>query len=109
MPKRTDPLYQSLEWQRVRAFVVRRDHFRCVVCGVNVAGRGQARVDHIIRVKDGGALFDPVNLRTLCTRCDAGSHREKGTGAPVRQERFEITVCDPAGVPLDPKHPWNRA
>jgi len=103
-----ESFYFSPEWRALRAAVLRRDGYRCVVCGADVSGRGRARVDHIRRVKDGGALLDPSNCRTLCPTHDAQGHREKGTGTRRRDERFAITGCTPSGKPLNPAHPWNR-
>ena len=105
MRKRPDPIYLSAEWKQVRKFVLARDDHRCVVCGRDVSAAGAARVDHIRRVTDGGAPFDPANLRTLCVTHDAQAHREKGTGSQHREERFG--GCDLSGRPLDPRHPWN--
>jgi 5-methylcytosine-specific restriction endonuclease McrA len=105
MSKRVDPIYHSPQWPRVRKYVLRRDGYRCVICGADVSASGAARVDHIRRVTDGGAPFDPDNLRTLCVTHDQQSHREKGTGSKIREERFG--GCDVTGMPLDPRHRWN--
>lgn len=51
-------------WRRVRRAVLKRDGFRCVECG----GAGD-EVDHRVELIDGGAPFDPTNLRTLCAAC----------------------------------------
>jgi 5-methylcytosine-specific restriction endonuclease McrA len=104
--KRTDPFYLSPEWKRVRILVLKRDNYCCIICGADVSLPGAARVDHIRRVKDGGAPLDPANLRTLCITHDNQAHREKGSSSPRRQERFG--GCDGAGIPLDRDHPWNR-
>jgi 5-methylcytosine-specific restriction endonuclease McrA len=101
--KRAANLYVSAEWRRFRAMILARDGYRCVICGINVAGPGQARVDHIKRVNDGGAVFDPANVRTLCVLHEQQSHREKGTGAPYRQERFQLVGCDVSGMPFNRK------
>jgi 5-methylcytosine-specific restriction enzyme A len=108
MRKLTDPFYLSPQWRALRLAVLRRDGYCCVICGINVSGKGEARVDHIRRVKDGGAPLNPANLRTLCVLHEQQSHREKGTGSAQRDERFVITGCNPSGKPLDPSHPWNR-
>jgi 5-methylcytosine-specific restriction protein A len=108
MGKEADPFYRSHEWRCVRQMVLRRDGYRCVVCGIDVSNRGEARVDHIERVRDGGAVLDPANLRTLCVLHDNQGHREKGSRASRREERFIITGCDPSGMPLDSGHFWNR-
>ena len=98
--KRAAKIYSSPEWRRLREFVLERDGHRCTVCGIPVRGKGEARVDHARRISDGGAPFDPINLRTFCVLHDNQSHREKGTGALLREERFELTGCDLSGVPF---------
>jgi 5-methylcytosine-specific restriction endonuclease McrA len=97
--KRVAKIYSSPEWRRLREFVLERDGHRCTVCDIPVFGKGEARVDHIRRVGDGGPVWDPANCRTLCTTCDAQAHREKGSGALYRQERFELRGCNAAGIP----------
>ena len=99
--KRAARIYSSREWRLVRQIVLERDGYRCTVCGILVSGRGEARVDHIRRVSDGGTLFDPNNLRTLCALHDNEAHREKGSGSAVRQERFELIGCDVSGIPFN--------
>lgn len=105
--KKADPRYLSKEWRAFRLTILRRDGYRCVKCGANVSGKGQARVDHIERLSDGGAFLAPANVRTLCINCDAQSHREKGSGRLEREERFIIRGADASGRPLDPNHVWN--
>ena len=108
--KRADPFYRSSEWRHLRAAIVRRDGFKCVVCGADVSASGAATVDHIKpRLTHPHLSLDPANLRTLCgsrakggNGCDNQSHREKATGAPTRDERFVIRGVDPAGWPIDP-------
>jgi len=109
--KQVKPLYKSAEWRRVRELVLRRDGYRCVVCGALVAGKGQARIDHRKSVESYPHLiFVLDNLRTLCATCDNQSHREKG-GNPdrpraarePRNERFLVK-----GVRLDGQ-PYQRA
>lgn len=56
------------DWKKRRDAVVRRDGFRCVICG----SYGPLEVDHIIPVAKGGS-WEPTNLQTLCSDC----HRRK--------------------------------
>jgi Homing endonuclease associated repeat/HNH endonuclease len=57
----------------VRYFVLRRDHFKCVLCGASPATMPTCalHVDHIDPVSKGGGN-DHTNLRTLCERCNLG-------------------------------------
>lgn len=82
-----------------------RDGYRCVICGVDVSGKGQARVDHVFPKKSHPQLaLELSNLRSLCVRHDAQSHREKGSGSPRRNERFSGATDQ--GFPIDPQHLW---
>ena len=92
--------YQQPAWRKLRLIALRRDHFRCVVCGIDVSGSGKARVDHIKPRKTHPHLaFTLSNLRTLCPAHDAQSHLEKLTGSTQRIERFTLRGCDANGWP----------
>ena len=105
--KRADPFYTSPEWRALRLQALRRDGWRCVICRCSVAGKGQARIDHIKSYRTHPELALMLsNLRTLCPAHDNQSHREKGSRARQRRERFVIGGCDASGVPADPMHPW---
>lgn len=55
----------------MRYNVMRRDGFRCCICGATVADGVKLEVDHIIPVSKGGkSTYD--NLQTLCERCNRG-------------------------------------
>ena len=55
----------------VRYSVLKRDNYRCRICG-SCAGDGvKLHVDHIIPVSKGG-LTKEDNLQTLCDRCNLG-------------------------------------
>jgi 5-methylcytosine-specific restriction endonuclease McrA len=100
----TDPFYYSPAWRALRIVVLRRDRWRCVVCGADVSGRGAARIDHIEpRRTNPDIALCPANCRTLCTLHDAQAHRERGPGrAPVarRIERFTLKRVGPDGWPI---------
>jgi 5-methylcytosine-specific restriction endonuclease McrA len=59
----------------VRYAILRRDGFRCVLCGATADDGATLHVDHIVPVVDGGTGSEQ-NLRTLCADCNLG----KGTG-----------------------------
>jgi 5-methylcytosine-specific restriction enzyme A len=81
--RRADPveaplqaLYNSTAWRRFRR-VFLADHPLCVECGA--LGRVTAAnvVDHVVAIRDGGAIWDEANLQPLCaTHHDAKSGRE---------------------------------
>lgn len=55
----------------VRYEVLRRDNFRCVICGASAKNGAVLHVDHILPVSKGGTS-EMANLRTLCDRCNLG-------------------------------------
>lgn len=68
---------QSREYQRslmtsaLRYSVLKRDQFRCQICGASAADGVKLEVDHIMPVSKGGKT-EMSNLRTLCERCNRG-------------------------------------
>lgn len=68
---------QSKDYQRalmtpsLRYDVMKRDQFRCCICGISAQEGAKLHVDHILPVSRGGKT-EPNNLRTLCDRCNWG-------------------------------------
>ena len=52
-------------WQRLRPAILARDGWRCWICG-NPANT----VDHVVALAEGGAPYDPANLRAACRPCN---------------------------------------
>lgn len=63
-----DEFNRNNSWFFVRKDVLRRDKYKCSICGKRFR-KALLDVDHIIPVKWGGGLFDKANLRTLCKDC----------------------------------------
>ena len=56
---------------RLRFLVMKRDHFRCKLCGASSGPNLELHVDHIVPYSKGGkTVFE--NLQTLCERCNLG-------------------------------------
>lgn len=55
----------------MRYNILKRDHFRCQICGSSSSDGVKLHVDHIVPVSRGGKT-EPSNLRTLCDRCNLG-------------------------------------
>jgi len=53
-----------------RYAVMKRDNFKCLICGKD-SRKSQLVIDHIIPVVRGGTN-DIINLRTLCRACNHG-------------------------------------
>ena len=64
-------LEENIKTEKLRYQVMRRDGFRCQLCGATQADGVKLHVDHIIPVSKGGTS-DIGNLRTLCDRCNRG-------------------------------------
>ena len=108
-PRRAGGFYDSPQWAAVRALVLKRDGYRCTVCGCSVQGKGNARVDHVQSIHDRPDLrLVPGNLRTLCPEHDNQAHRETGHHGKKRDAQFFIRDADRTGMPLDPSHPWHN-
>lgn len=55
----------------LRYDIMKRDGFKCVLCGMSAKDGAILHVDHIIPVSKGGKS-EKDNLRTLCERCNLG-------------------------------------
>jgi 5-methylcytosine-specific restriction protein A len=63
----SDPFYSSKAWHKLRAQALKRDGYRCRMCGVDVRAKGAASVDHIVpRKLSPGLALDLSNLQVLC-------------------------------------------
>lgn len=78
-----DP-YHSGTWPRVRTLVLRRDQHRCKIQGPNCKGTATT-VDHIVSWQNGGAWYDPDNLRAACTTCNYGRTKYVGIDTTTPQ------------------------
>lgn len=67
----------------MRYDVLRRDGFRCQLCGASAQDGARLHVDHIFPVSKGGKT-EPSNLRTLCEQCNMGK-RDKIEAVPQDQ------------------------
>lgn len=55
----------------LRYDILKRDGFKCVICGASVEDGVKLHVDHIIPISKGGKTVKS-NLRTLCSNCNLG-------------------------------------
>lgn len=57
-------------WRKIRIRILRRDGYRCAICG-----KRANHVDHIrLRSQNGGD--HPNNLRVLCKKCNLSRERQ---------------------------------
>lgn len=66
---------RSLVSDSVRYDVLRRDGFKCKICGATAKDGVKLEVDHIIPVSKGGRTTMD-NLQTLCERCNRGKRNK---------------------------------
>lgn len=55
----------------LRFAVLKRDNYRCCICGRNVKDGVKLEIDHIVPVSKGGKTVI-TNLQTLCQDCNRG-------------------------------------
>jgi hypothetical protein len=71
---------------RTRYLVLKRDGYRCVMCGATATEGAKLQVDHILpRSKGGKAVLD--NLQTLCDRCNRGKGADISPDLRARASR----------------------
>lgn len=76
----------------LRYDVMRRDNFRCQLCGATQADGYMLHVDHIIPVSKGGKT-EMNNLRTLCERCNMGKRDKiENPAAELTPEEFALSA-----------------
>jgi 5-methylcytosine-specific restriction endonuclease McrA len=75
MPKhRASTPYHDRRWKPLRIRILKRDMGICQIQGDRCTGTG-TEADHIIGWRDGGAWFDPANLRAACKPCNSQRKR----------------------------------
>lgn len=85
-------------WQRIRKTILERDGWDCQIRGRNCTSQA-THVDHIIPVEQGGAPYDPANLRAACQRCNVGKRNQLHDKDGWRHVATRITlVYGPPGA-----------
>ncbi len=74
--KESKSYQRSLMTPALRFAVMKRDHYRCCLCGKTADQGARLEVDHITPVSKGGkSVLD--NLWTLCFECNRGKGAER--------------------------------
>ncbi len=78
-------VYDSPAWRTVRLAVLERDGHRCQIGGPRCTQHA-TEVDHIVAIDDGGAPYDPQNLRAACKRCNSARRvgKQQAAAPPSR-------------------------
>ena len=83
------------QWRRLRPQILERDGYLCRVRGPKCEGKA-TEVDHIIPWQDGGALYEPSNLRAACNWCNVWrANRQKARYGWKRSKTHIVLVVGP--------------
>lgn len=74
---RTVALHGGRQWRNLRLRILMRDGYRCQINGLGCTTVAD-QVDHIKRLSEGGAKYDPNNLRAACNHCNASDGARHG-------------------------------
>ena len=80
-----DSVYQSPRWRELRREVL-ADEPICRICLRAPA----TEVDHIIAIAVGGAKWNRLNLRAVCSPC----HKRKGRGRIICDHGYHFVECE---------------
>jgi len=87
--------YTMPQWRRLRLQILERDGYMCQIKGPKCTKRATA-VDHIVPVNDGGAFYDPTNLRAACQWCNSWrANRQKRNEGWRRSNTHIVLVMGP--------------
>ena len=79
-----EPIYNSATWRKVRKLILERDGFVCQLRGPGCTIKA-TDVDHVVACRDGGAWYDPSNLRAACRQCNSRRARREVKRNPSRE------------------------
>jgi 5-methylcytosine-specific restriction enzyme A len=85
------------DWRRLTALILARDQHTCQIRGPRCT-RIATTVDHITPRTEGGAMWDPANLRAACKRCNSAG------GAAItnaRRRAFTYRIPTPPLITRD--------
>lgn len=70
-PSECTLVYRTSIPKKLRFRIMRRDGYRCRLCGLSTSDGVKLHIDHIVPVAKGGKTIEP-NLWTLCQPCNSG-------------------------------------
>ena len=79
--------------QQLTALVLARDDYRCRMPTVDGSecGAVATTADHVVPIAEGGALWDPANMRAAC-----GPHNFSAGGTLANQRRLSRLTLPPS-------------
>ena len=94
-------LYESRRWRAERKAFLQRNPL-CAMCMEAGKLKAATVVDHVKPHRgDLGLFWDQGNWRSSCKPCHDGAKQQVEKSGTLRG-------TDREGVPLDPRHHWNR-
>jgi len=94
MPSRLRRDTSSRAWRDLRTYVLNRDGWRCRIGLAGCSGHA-TEADHIEPVDEGGAYYDPANLRAACKSCNSKR------GNALRRQRAQRFTYRTTTPPID--------
>ena len=88
----SDQRYHTPAWQALRTYVLDRDGWQCQIRAKDCTHVATC-VDHIDPAVEGGAFYDPANVRASCTGCNA----RRGLRLAMRRAkryRYKTTLAE---------------
>jgi 5-methylcytosine-specific restriction endonuclease McrA len=97
-------IYNSKRWKTLRERLLKARDYRCDECGWATSSR-DLHADHVHELSDGGAPFDPDNIRFLCRKC----HSSKTMRARHKRDADERDAQSKHGVMMRDADGWGMS
>lgn len=79
--------YANPRWRALRLQVAEEQDWRCGKCCVPIWPGSGWEADHIVRLADGGAMWDRGNIMALCRRCHFKKTGQENRRPPTEAEQ----------------------
>jgi 5-methylcytosine-specific restriction protein A len=93
----------SRRWRKLRERHLLQEPLCRLCLGIDKRVVAATDVDHVTPVSEGGGMWDPRNLQSLCAEHHSAKTTSERTGKPMH-----IKGCTADGLPRDPNHPWRK-
>ena len=77
-------LHGGRQWRTLRLRILARDGYRCQIQAKGCTTVAD-QVDHIVELVNGGAKYDPSNLRASCAHCNMSRGGSMGNARRTRR------------------------
>lgn len=92
--ERDQAIYRSKQWRNLRPGIFERDGYRCKIAGPKCTTVA-TQVDHIVPMSQGGAPYDPDNLRASCRACNVGRSNQRSEAWRHAATKIMLVVGPP--------------